>query len=154
MNNIESLVTNLENKIQKQQLLNPQVSKASVGWHIEHTLLTIRVILEALKNSKPEEYKWKFNFVRQLVLTTKKIPRGRAQSPKIVRPAENFNNETLKAHVEMVKEKLKELDQLQPDNYFKHPFFGNLNVKPTRKFLEIHTRHHLKIIDDIIASTT
>lgn len=34
--------------------------------------------------------------------------------------------------------------------FFKHPYFGNLNVKDAIKMLKLHTRHHIDIINDII----
>lgn len=150
MNQLEVLMKELEETISKQEQINPSVSQASVGWHIEHTLLTMNVIIDALKNSNQSEYRWKFNFTRLLVLTMKKIPRGRAQSPKIVRPVIDFNQETLQQHLALSKHKIKDLDVLQPNHHFKHPFFGNLNLKPTIRFLQIHTQHHLHIIKDII----
>jgi hypothetical protein len=79
-----------------------------------------------------------------------RIPRGRAKAPKVVQPKANFNTETLKNHLEKGKTKLAELDTIGDKNYFEHPYFGHLRLKPTIKFLEIHTNHHLKIINDII----
>lgn len=150
MKKLEELIKDLENKVPKQELINQMVSTSSVGWHIEHTLLTVNLIIEAVKNSNPKDYQWTFNFPRLYVFTMKKIPRGRAQSPASVKPTNNFNIETLENHIYFSKEKLKELDTLKPNNYFEHPFFGKLNLKPTKKFLEIHTNHHIDIINDII----
>ena len=31
--------------------------------------------------------------------------------------------------------------------------FGMLNKQQTLRFLEMHTKHHLKIVDDILAQT-
>ncbi len=150
MNRLEKLINELESKISKMELVNQATSKASVGWHIEHTLLTFNLITNTLKKSNPNNYKWKFNFTRFFVFTINKIPRRRAQSPTSVLPANDFNIETLKTHIGIAKEKLKELNFLKPDNYFEHPFFGKLNLKPSIKFLELHTTHHIKIINDII----
>jgi hypothetical protein len=49
-----------------------------------------------------------------------------------------------------LKEKIKELTGLHPNSFFVHPFFGKLNLKATIKMLEIHTKHHIYIINDII----
>ena len=140
----------LEAKISQQALVNPLVSKVSVGWHIEHALLTVNAIIEALKNSNPASYKWTFSFSRILVFIMNDFPRGRAQAPTVVRPTINFNQKTLVNHINLAKEKIKELDRLQPNNYFEHPYFGHLNVKPAIKFIRIHTKHHLDIINDIL----
>lgn len=150
MKKLEELIKELENKVPKQELINQMISTSSVGWHIEHTLLTVNLIIERLKNSNPKDYKWTLNFPRLYVFTIKKIPRGRAQSPASVEPRNNFNIETLENHIYLSKEKLKELRTLKSNNYFEHPFFGKLNLKTTMKFLEIHTNHHIDIINDII----
>lgn len=150
MKNLESLITELETKIAKQESINEAISKSSVGWHIEHTLLAINLIIDQLKKSDPNDYKWEFSFTRILVFTINKIPRGRAQSPKSVIPKNNFTAETLKKHAEIAKEKLKELQVLHQNNYFEHPFFGKLNLTPAKRFLNIHTKHHIAIINDII----
>lgn len=150
MKNLGNLITELENKIPKQEFINEEISKSSVGWHIEHTLLAINRVIDQLKKSDPNDYKWKFSFIRILVFTINKIPRGRAQSPNSVKPSNNFTAETLKKHSETTKEKLKEFQTLKPNNYFEHPYFGKLNLKPSIKFLKIHTKHHIEIISDII----
>ena len=127
-----------------------KISKSCVGWHIEHALLTIDAIVEALKRSNPKDYKWTFSLTRILVFTLNKIPRGRAQSPASVQPAKNFTIDTLKDHIYISKQKMGALESLKPNNYFKHPFFGKLNLKPAIKFIEIHTKHHINIINDIL----
>ena len=152
MEKLKELIQDLESKIQNQEILDPTISKSSVGWHIEHTLLTMNLVIEALQKSNPENYKRTFNFYRILVFTLNKIPRGRARAPKIVQPKVDFNTETLKIHLEKGKTKLAELNTISGKNYFEHPYFGHLTLKPTIKFLEIHTYHHLKIINDIIKS--
>lgn len=150
MDKLNKLIQQLEINIPKQELINQTISKASVGWHIEHSLLTINVVIEALKNSNPIDYKWTLSFTKILIFTINKIPRGRAQSPRSVLPTNNYNTETLKNHATIIKEKLTDLSHLDPNNYFEHPFFGKLNVKPTIRFLAIHTKHHIAIINDIV----
>jgi DinB superfamily len=131
-------------------MVNPSVSPSSVGWHIAHTLLANNRIITGLSKSNAADYKGKFSFVKLLVYTTGKIPRGRAKAPDAVIPANDFTAESLQQQVDKALEKLKELDGLQPNNFIEHPVFGNLNLKNTGRFLEIHARHHLNIIDDII----
>jgi len=152
MEKLKKLIQDLESKIQNQEMLNPTISKSSVGWHIEHTLLTMNLVIGALQKSNPENYKRTFNFYRVLVFAMNKIPRGKAKAPKIVQPKEDSNIESLKSHLEKAKIKLAELNSISSKNYFEHPYFGHLTLKPTIKFLEIHTNHHLQIINDIIKS--
>ncbi len=150
MNQIEKQLLELEAKIEQTGILTSSISASSVGWHIEHTLLTINAIIEALKRSDPSQYKWEFSFPKILVFTLNKIPRGRAKAPGQVQPKINFDRATLAAHIEKTRTHLKELDSVSANHYFEHPYFGKLNLKPTLKFLGIHTQHHIDIINDII----
>lgn len=153
MKKVDVLIAELETKINQQELLDETISKSSVGWHIEHTLLTINLIVDELIKSDPKTYNWTFNFTRTLVFTMNRIPRGRARSPKVVIPENTFTAETLQIHIEKTKAHLKRIQSLEPAAYFTHPYFGKLKLKPTIKFLEIHTGHHISIIRDIIGRT-
>lgn len=146
---ILELINQLESRQSNLDLINQRISTSTVGWQIEHSLLTINKIIEALKKSDPKAYKWKFSFPRLVLFIMNKIPRGRAASPKIVQPKSIINQETLYNHFIQTKENIKLLDTLNKSSFFYHPYFGNLNLKQTLNFLEIHTKHHLQIIDDI-----
>ena len=146
---IELLLKELENNIAFYKKQVPTISKSNIGWHIEHSLLTLDRIIEQLSRSNSAEYKWKLNFPKLFVFTTKTIPRGRAESPQSVRPKEEITTDSLTKHLTLTKDKLKELAFIKPRQYFVHPYFGHLKLKQAIKFLEIHTRHHLKIITDI-----
>ncbi|WP_291134476.1 DUF1569 domain-containing protein [Flavobacterium sp. UBA7663] len=151
MQNLQNLISQLESKISQFETTNLAVSGGSVGWHIEHSLKTIDQIVTACKNSNPSDYQWHFNFKRFLILTVaKKIPRGKARAPKIVRPEGDISLETLVLSLEKVKENLKNWESLDKNAHFPHPFFGVLNKKETENFLVLHTKHHLMIINDIL----
>lgn len=149
---LNKVLEDLECKIPDFYKVKLSVSKASVGWHIEHTLMATIGILDALKNSDPKTYKWKFNFNRLFVYTFNKIPRGRAKAPKSVIPKDIILEKDLQQKIDLSKQKIEELKNLQLNHYFNHPYFGHLNLKPSIKFLEIHANHHLKIIEDILKS--
>ncbi len=150
MEKLTKMLQELEQKIPLADKVNVAVSQSSVGWHIDHTLIVTNAICSAVSKSDPAKYKWKFNFMKTLVYTMGKIPRGKVKAPKSVTPVEVFENERLKQSFQKAYTEISGLDQLNKDCYFRHPYFGDLNVKPTKKFLEIHTRHHLNIIEDII----
>lgn len=151
MKKLQTQLNELETKISKQNLYNNNISKSNVGWHIEHILLTINQIIEDLKKSNPLNYKWSFKISKILVFSINKIPRGKAKSPKIVAPT-IYDELTLSEHLKSAKLKIQDLQNIGSGNYFNHPFFGNLKLDQTIKFLEIHTNHHLEIINDIIKS--
>ncbi len=143
-------INELESKITHNEKLNNVVSKASVGWHIQHSLLTAMQIINAVEKSNPADYRWEFNGKRLLVFTLNKIPRGRGKAPESVKPTNVFNTNDLTKDFQLLKSRLNVLNTLLPNHYFKHPYFGDLNVKVTIKMLQIHTKHHIAIINDII----
>ncbi|TAF08100.1 MAG: DUF1569 domain-containing protein [Flavobacteriia bacterium] len=151
MQELHKLLNQLESDISSFDKVNLAVSSGSVGWHIEHSLNTIDQIVTACKNSNPSNYQWRFNFNRFLILIlAKKIPRGKAKAPKIVRPEGEISSETLGLSLSKVKENLMDWKDLDKNTHFPHPFFGILNKKETENFLALHTKHHLMIIDDIL----
>lgn len=151
MKKLNKLFIALEKNISKREVLNTAISKSNVGWHIEHILLTINRIIEGVKSSNPSNYKWSFSMSRIIVFTINKIPRGRARSPKVVTP-KVYDEDTIKEHFEATRIKIQELTAVSEDSYFKHPFFGDLKLNKAIKFIELHTNHHLKIINDILES--
>ncbi|REG99679.1 DUF1569 domain-containing protein [Flavobacterium aquicola] len=152
MEELKALLTALENQIQNQEILNPSVSKSSVGWHIEHALLVMNLTIASIQKSNPENYKRTFNFNRFVVFVINKIPRGKVRAPKAVQPAADFTSDSLKAHIEKSNLNLEKLSTLNSNQYFDHPFMGHLKLKPTIRFIKLHTQHHFNIIREIIES--
>jgi hypothetical protein len=150
MNTLANLINELESKISSHETVNEKVSASPVSWHIEHALLTIDAMIEKLKKSNPGNYKRTFTLAALYVFTTGKIPRGRTQSPPGVIPKNIPDIQAIKGHIEQTREAIKELQNVKPNNYFTHHILGNLNVKSAKKFIIIHTKHHLRIINDII----
>ncbi len=150
MKKLISLIDELETKIPHSEKINASVSGGSVGWHIHHSLLVGLQIILAVEKSNAEIYRWKFNLNKTFVYTLNKIPRGRGKAPDSVQPKEPMNAAEMKNTIELLKNRLPVLRTLHPNNYFKHPYFGDLNVKATIKMLKIHTGHHIGIINDII----
>jgi len=130
--------------------LNKKVSKSPVIWHLAHSVKVINSISKALKTSNPDDYKPRFNLVGTIVLTAGSIPRGRGKAPKKSQPGDIINVEELKNYIEVAKQEFSNLKKLDPKSHFSHPYFGQLNLKKSKRFIKIHTRHHLKIIKDII----
>jgi hypothetical protein len=150
MQELSKLIKSLEEKIPMMDAANTQISSAKVGWHIQHSLLVVNSIINGLKQSDPNTYQWKFNLNKTLIFTLGKIPRGKGKAPKVVQPKEEITQATLLESVEKANISVAELNHVQKNQYFLHPYFGHLNLKPTIKFLKIHTKHHLKIINDIL----
>jgi len=144
------LVNQLENKISENEKININISNTNVGWHIEHSLLVIDEVIKELASSNPKNYTWNFNIYKYFIFIINKIPRGRKKSPSSVHPLINYDKTSLHLHVLNTKKHCEELNNIKADQFFQHPHLGKLNLKSSIKFLELHTEHHLKIIDDIL----
>lgn len=149
MSNLNTLVNQLESYIRDYEKVNLAVSQSSIGWHIDHSLMVINGIVDQLKKSNPEQYKWRLNWNRIFIQSINKIPRGKAKAPKVVQPLEPATIDVLISKLEIAKNSLDALESLNANSYFTHPYFGDLNLKKTLWFLNLHTNHHLKIIKDI-----
>ena len=149
MDKLNDLIQELENNISFLENKTDHVSKATVGWHIEHSLKVLTQIIGAVEQSTPENYKQKFNLKRMIFLGLNFIPRGKGRAPTSVLPEGEITIASLKSHLAKVKELISKISQLKPNNHFKHPYFGDLNLEQTKKFVVLHTNHHLKIIKDI-----
>ena len=149
MSNLKTLVNQLESHIVDFKKTNVAISQSSIGWHIDHSLMVINGIIDQLKKSNPEQYKWQFNWNRIFIQSINKIPRGKAKAPKVVQPLEPATATLLISKLEIAKNSLVDLETLNANSYFTHPYFGDLNLKKTLWFLNLHTNHHLKIIKDI-----
>jgi hypothetical protein len=150
MTKLQSILDQLESHIPDFEKTNPAVSTSTIGWQIDHSFLVINSVVDQIKKSNPSDYKWKFNRNRFLVyVILRKIPRGKVRAPKAVQPFEEITLEHLKNKLEITRNKIAELESLEAKNYFTHPFMGDLNLKTTVRFLELHTYHHLKIIRDM-----
>jgi len=150
MKRLNTLILQLENYIPAMDIENKNVSVANVAWHTQHSLLVINSILNTLKNADPNLYQWTFNFNKLLVFTLRYIPRGKGKAPKVVQPANEITKQLLLESVEKAKINMLAINDLHQSQYFLHPYFGHLNKEATIKFLAIHTKHHLKIINDIL----
>ena len=67
-------------------------------------------------------------------------------------PKNEITETQLLSNIELTRKLILELKSVSNDHYFEHPYLGKLKKKDTIRFLEIHTNHHLKIIDDILKS--
>ena len=149
MRKLKAIVAQLESYSTDFEKSNLTVSNATIGWQIDHSLLVINSVIEQLKNSNPEQYKWRFNKMRIFIQIINTIPRGKVRAPKLVNPMERATFEDLNAKLALAKKNISDLEKLPAKSYFTHPMFGDLNLKSTIWFLKLHTKHHLKIIQDI-----
>lgn len=152
MKSLSALIDELETKLLFIEQKKEPVSQATVGWHIEHSLLALIKMISAVEHSNPADYKWKFNLRRTVVLILNKFPRGRAKAPASVKPGEVINSDSIAPLLLKAKQKAESFEKLNKDKFFTHPVFGDLRVKQARRIIAIHTQHHINIINDILRS--
>lgn len=150
MSSLQHLVDQLENAIPKTNTFNFDVSTKHLGWHIEHSLLVINKIVVSVLESNPDHFESKFHLKRSVIFALQIIPRGKVKAPKVVVPSGEITSKSIQENLILTKQYLEKLAALKGNYFFVHPMFDKLNVKQTEKFLYIHTKHHLKIIQDIL----
>ena len=147
---LQNELTEIEQFTEQYKTQNSNISSKDIGWHSDHSLKVIIGVCGLLKKSDPSTYQWKFNSVRSIVFMLNFFPRGKARSPKAVLPPESIQKEDIISQLNIVKKELNTITNLPSKSYFKHPYFGDLDLKKTKKFLKLHTLHHLKICRDIV----
>ncbi|MBA2746669.1 MAG: hypothetical protein H0U44_10620 [Flavisolibacter sp.] len=150
MDPLNRLILALEENIPHHHLVHPDISKASVGWHIAHSFLTMEQVINMISKSNPGQYHPKSGLLKSVILLFGKIPRGKGRAPLSVQPKNEFTVENLQLQADHAKGSILLLDTLSVNHFFDHPYFGNLNLKPTRRFLYVHTNHHVSIVRDIV----
>ena len=148
-----SILNRLENAIPYADKVYEKVSQRGVDWHLEHSLKIVNSICKTLVGSKEEDYAPKFSLPKYYILWTNKIPRGKARSPKIFNTKETVDTSTFPEFLEKTKQRLVSIENLKAQQHFRHPLFGDLKLKAAKKFINIHTSHHLDIIEEIIAAS-
>jgi hypothetical protein len=147
---VNTLLSEIEAHIPNKEIRNRAVSNSDIGWQLDHSLKVFNAVSIWIANSKPEDYKRNFNVWRLILFPLCYIPRGKAKAPKIVRPPEVIKQEDLISQLQTARTHIVKLKTLPKKAYFKHYIFGMLSKKQTLRFLEMHTKHHLKIINDIL----
>ncbi|GGI55938.1 DinB family protein [Winogradskyella haliclonae] len=146
---LDSYIKQLETHIPEYEISNSKISKSTVGWQIDHSLKVINGIIGLLKDA-PTDKTPKLRFSGRLFLTLGYIPRGMGKAPKHVLPPEHIEKIQLDEQLAMAKELVPELKNVNTKATFKHPYFGILTKQQSIRFIEVHTKHHLKIIKDIL----
>ncbi|MFD2561623.1 DUF1569 domain-containing protein [Aquimarina rubra] len=136
--------------IQFRDRVNTKVSKVPIAWHLDHSLKVINRIHDVLKSSDPTVYEKRFNLARRFSFAFGYIPRGKGKSPGSVLPPDDIQTEDILSQLEIARENIADFKSFDADVNFIHPVFGQLNKKQAKQFLKIHTKHHLKIIQDIL----
>ena len=148
---LSAQLASIEKLIEHRDEHNLKVSQANVAWHLDHTLKVVNKVCQALERSDPEKFQTQINLTKEAVYLMGKIPRGKGKAVASVLPPDTIKTADILAQLAEAREYVEKIIQYDEKSNFKHPYFGMLNRNETARFIEIHTKHHLKIIEDIIA---
>ncbi len=144
LDEIEQYLPNLDRK-------DPAVSAWSVREQLHHALLSADGIARAVVESTPGTRRPSLSPIKWLVLTTGKIPRGRARAPKRVLPSASVSREELEELLVHARESLASAEAADPAAWYDHFVFGVMGRNAAIRLIHLHTRHHLAIVRDILA---
>lgn len=139
----------------------PAISGWSAEQHVAHLTLANELVLRNLKNLARGEGLLVQRGVRPsaeaaALLAAGAIPRGRAQSPRMVRPPEVVERELLLGWLADARRGYGALDpaRLRDDDVcVPHQLLGPLNGMHWMRFALVHTRHHLVIAREVLAAS-
>lgn len=105
-----------------------------------------------LAKSKPPPPARFPSLVGSVVLTFGRIPRGRAKAPDFAAPDPGITETELIALLDESERLLAAIPGLNRRAWFRHFILGVLTRDRAVRFVRIHNRHHLRIIEDIVAA--
>ena len=147
---LENRLQLLESYIPQHETINTNVSKATIGWQIDHSLKVINAVVKSMEESDPTLFKNNFSFLGKFFLKIGFFPRGKAKVPKYLKSPEVILKSSIITQLEEAKHNIKKIQKFDKNAYFRHPLFGHLNTNRVVRFLDTHTNHHLKIIKSIL----
>lgn len=147
---LNTILTQIEEHIPFHEKTNVSISESSVGWQLDHSLKVIHAVCAVMIKTKPEKYKKEFNLKRVVLFSLCYIPRGKAKAPKAVTPPDLITKEDLLNQLKEAKIQIENTKSLPKTSHFIHHVFGMLSKQQTLRFLEVHSKHHLKIVNDIL----
>lgn len=140
----------LKSAVPRAEVVAPDVSRWSVGMHVQHCCLATIAVCESLVASEPPVPRSSFSFVTSVIFLTGRIPRGRGKSPEQAIPREGIWTNELEGLLQESERRIEEARQVSRDHWYRHFSFGVLDRDRTLKFIGIHNRHHVRIIQDIL----
>jgi len=155
-NRVKDQIPELETKLAVCDVYEIEVSAWSVANHLEHVLRAHIAILQQIEkhfSHEPEKGK-RLTLLGRFVLLFGRFPKGFAKAPNLSAPRGCTESELRDylTEFEATCERLQQnIPELTKSHYaFPHPFFGQMSIKQWLRLIEVHTRHHLRIIENIL----
>ena len=138
--------------------VTPAASAWSSEQHLAHMALANELVLRNLKSLTLGRGILLLNGAASdaravAMLVEGRLPRGRAQAPRIVRPPERIQRDLLRQWLDDGHAALAALDPRalrSGDPKIPHQLLGPLDGPQWARFAAVHTRHHLAIVDEIL----
>ena len=147
---LNKLLIDIEKLVPFKDKTNSKISTSNIGWQLDHSLKVINNVCTILEKKHSKKYKKDFNAWRAILFPLGYIPRGKGKAPKFVNEQNPISAQSLHSQIDDAKASINRTELLDKNAYFIHHVFGNLSKQNTLRFLEIHTKHHLKIVNDIL----
>ena len=155
---LRALLDDIDSLAQREEsqfaLRREVVSNWSVAEQLDHAVRICASILGRI-HEPGETVPQKLNLVGRVILLVGWIPRGKGKSPKAFLPVPCSREEMRKS----VSDARTLLDGLlagraseSNDRIVPHPIFGGLTAREAFGFAITHTRHHMKIVREILAA--
>lgn len=129
------------------------ISSVTVGWHLDHILLTINQIYNVLEKSNPKDFVENPNLGKSMLFASGKMPRGKIKTSESLNPTEVVTLQRINRDYETAIGNILRFDSLHQKAHLNHFSLGALKRENAKRFLVIHTNHHLNIISDIVKTT-
>lgn len=139
-------------------LTRPRVSSWSVAQHLEHLALSNQLMLDLIDEILAGEATigpQGPSLIGRLVLFTGWIPRGKGKAPQAALPRGVSESRLLELiidagrRIDRLGGRLDEIEHATGRR--PHFAFGGLTAGQWLRVIEVHNRHHLEIIDDILS---
>ena len=134
------------------------VSRWSPAQHLHHILISNGMMLKGVRlihaGRGPVTRDGGPNRAGLVVLQRERFPRGKAEAPDRVRPADRPDRDALTTSLARSRAGLADLEPLLPsladrDGRLPHPYLGDLNAAEWLRIVRVHSQHHLQIIREI-----
>ena len=131
---------------------NPAVSAWSVGDQIEHICMAAGGFAVVLITGRGPSFAGEHRDQRKRVLVDGIIPRGVIKVPAAGEPQTGLSSDELGTMLKKTLSRLQKAASVPAEKTADHPLLGTLTRDEMLRFTEVHTAHHLEIIDEILAS--
>jgi hypothetical protein len=130
-----------------------QVSGWSPAEHLDHTVKVAQSIVYRIGDAAAEPSPRGLSFIGRVILMLGWIPRGKGRAPEKLKGV-RCTVEDLEARLGRYEAALAAIQRPVGEAArlptVPHPRFGGLTPSQAMRFAIIHTRHHLRIVDDVL----